>query len=75
VFLDRQTPGLSGEEVPRAIRDRGREDDSRVVHLMALVPDPDVLEVGVGRYVSDPVARMDLRTVVERPLARSTSGQ
>lgn len=75
VFLDRQTPGLSGEEVPRAIRDRDREDDSRVVHIMALIPDPDVLEVGMGRYVSDPVARTDLRTVVERPLARSTSGQ
>ncbi|WP_251344621.1 response regulator [Haloplanus halophilus] len=69
VLLDRRMPGLSGDEVLEAIRDRGY--DCRVVMVTAVNPDFDVLELPFDEYVVKPLDEEAIHDVVERMLART----
>ena len=63
VFLDRQMPDYSGDEVLQRIRDQGL--DCRVVMVTAVDPDFDILEMGFDDYLTKPVMREDLDAAVE----------
>jgi two-component system response regulator AdeR len=69
VFLDRRMPGISGDEVLSELRDRGV--DCRVVMVTAVEPDTDVLQMEFDEYLVKPVESDDLRSAVERMLARN----
>ena len=69
VFLDRRMPGTSGDEVLSELRDRGV--DCRVVMVTAVEPDTDVLQMEFDEYLVKPVESDDLRSAVERMLARN----
>lgn len=64
VFLDRRMPGMSGEAVLDAIRERGY--DCRVVMLTGVEPDSDVVEMGFDGYLVKPVQPADLRDAIDR---------
>lgn len=53
VLLDREMPGLSGDEVAAEIRDR--DIDARIVLLTAVEPDVDIIELGIEDYLTKPV--------------------
>ncbi|MFT4921679.1 MAG: DNA-binding response OmpR family regulator [Haloarculaceae archaeon] len=63
VFLDRQMPDLSGDEVLDRIRARGL--DCRVVMVTAVDPDFDIVEMPFDDYLTKPVMREDLTNAVE----------
>lgn len=67
VLLDRRLPGLSGDEVLAAVRDR--EMGVRVAMLTAIDTDYDIIEMEFDDYVTKPVLRDELRELVERLLA------
>lgn len=58
VFLDRNLPGVSGDEVLGRIRDA--DFDCRVVMVTAIEPDFDILELGFDAYLTKPVTQEDL---------------
>lgn len=66
VLLDRRMPGLSGDEVLRAIRQEGY--DCRVAMVTAVTPDVDILEMGFDDYLVKPVDKTTLNELVERLL-------
>jgi DNA-binding response OmpR family regulator len=68
VFLDRQMPTFSGDEVLAEIRDRGI--DARVVMVTAVDPDFDIVEMGFDDYLTKPVMREDLDQAVATMLER-----
>lgn len=68
VLLDRQMPGVTGDDVLAAIDDRGL--DCRVVMVTAVRPDFDVVELPFDDYVVKPVGREDLLETVDEMLAR-----
>ncbi|WP_338741046.1 response regulator [Haloplanus salilacus] len=68
VLLDRRMPDLSGDEVLERLRDQG--SDCQVVMVTAVDPDFDILEMGFDGYVTKPVDRDQLQSVVERMLTR-----
>ena len=70
VLLDRRMPGLSGDEVLDAIRERGL--DVRVAMVTAVDPDFDIIEMPFDDYVIKPVSREDLFETIERLLTCST---
>jgi DNA-binding response OmpR family regulator len=63
VFLDRQMPDYSGDEVLERIRDQGL--DCRVVMVTAVDPDFDIVDMGFDDYLTKPVMREDLADAVE----------
>lgn len=63
VFLDRQMPGLSGDEVLDRVAERGL--DCRVVMVTAVDPDFDIVDMPFDDYMTKPVSREDLVTLVE----------
>lgn len=67
VFLDRRMPGISGDEVLRAIRDRGL--DVRVVMVTAVDADFDILSMPCDGYLRKPVDGTELHETVEQQLA------
>ncbi|ESP89177.1 response regulator transcription factor [Candidatus Halobonum tyrrellensis] len=67
VLLDRRMPGLSGDEVLVAVRDRGI--DCRVAMVTAVEPDFDIVAMGFDDYLVKPVTREALADTVEN-LAR-----
>jgi DNA-binding response OmpR family regulator len=69
ILLDRRMPGLSGDEVLTAVRDRGI--DCRVAMVTAVEPDFDILEMGFDDYLVKPVTSDTLRETVEGLLRRS----
>ena len=69
VLLDRRMPGISGDEVLEAIRDRGL--DCRVAMVTAVDPDFDIIEMPFDEYVIKPVSRDDLFATIERLLRTS----
>ena len=73
VFLDRQMPDHSGDEVLERIRDRGL--DCRVVMVTAVDPDFDILEMGFDDYLTKPVMREDLDDAVETMTERQDYDQ
>ncbi len=70
VFLDRQMPGLSGDEVLDAIEERGL--DCRVVMVTAVDPGFDIVEMPFDDYLTKPVTREKLTGTVEEMLTRDT---
>ncbi|RLM70926.1 response regulator [Halorubrum sp. Atlit-8R] len=68
ILLDRRMPGLSGDEVLTAVRDRGI--DCRVAMVTAVEPDFDILEMGFDDYLVKPVTSDTLREIVEGLLRR-----
>ena len=63
VFLDRQMPDYSGDEVLETIRDRGL--DCRVVMVTAVDPDFDIVSMEFDDYLTKPVMRDDLTEAVD----------
>jgi CheY-like chemotaxis protein len=68
VFLDRQMPEMTGDEVLDVIDDRGL--DCRVVMVTAIDPDFDIIEMPFDDYLTKPVSRADLLETVDSMLAR-----
>ena len=69
ILLDRRMPGMSGDEVLVAVRDRGI--DARVAMVTAVEPDFDIVEMGFDDYLVKPVTRESLADTVESLLRRS----
>jgi two-component system response regulator AdeR len=69
ILLDRRMPGLSGDEVLVAVRDRGV--NARVAMVTAVEPDFDIVEMGFDDYLVKPVTRESLTDTVESLLRRS----
>jgi DNA-binding response OmpR family regulator len=70
VLLDRRMPGISGDRVLTAIRER--ELDCRVAMVTAVEPDFDIVEMGFDDYLVKPVSRDELLDTVDQLLLRST---
>lgn len=62
VFLDRQMPDHSGDEVLERIREQGL--DCRVVMVTAVDPDFDIVSMEFDDYLTKPVMREDLDEAV-----------
>lgn len=69
ILLDRRMPGLSGDEVLDAVRERGI--DCQVAMVTAVEPDFDILSMGFDDYLVKPVARDDLLQTVSNLELRS----
>ncbi|GCF14829.1 DNA-binding protein [Haloarcula mannanilytica] len=70
VFLDRQMPDMSGDEVLDTIAERGI--DPAVVMVTAVDPDFDIVEMPFDEYLTKPVTREDLLETVSEMLVRTT---
>ncbi len=68
VFLDRQMPGVSGDDVLDGIRER--DLDCRIVMVTAVDPGFDIVEMPFDDYLTKPVTRADLYETVEEMLVR-----
>ena len=69
VLLDRLMPGMSGDEVLEAVRERSA--DCKVAMVTAVEPDFDVITMGFDDYLIKPVERETLLETIERLLSRS----
>ena len=69
VLLDRRMPDLSGDEVLKQIREH--HTNCGVAMVTAVDPNFDILELGFDAYLTKPVDRAELNTVVDRLLRRS----
>ncbi|PSP92465.1 DNA-binding protein [Halobacteriales archaeon QS_1_68_44] len=69
VLLDRLMPGMSGDEVLEAIRERSA--NCKVMMVTAVEPDFDVIRMGFDDYLTKPVERDTLFETIERLLSRS----
>jgi len=69
VLLDRRLPGISGHEVLNQAR--ASDEDYQVAMVTAVEPDVDVLEMGFDDYVSKPIERDELRSLVASLAARN----
>ena len=67
VFLDRRMPSVSGDEVLKAIRDRGI--DCSVAMVTGVEPDFDIIEMGFDNYLTKPISREELHSTVESLLS------
>ena len=70
VFLDRQMPEMTGDEVLDHLRER--ELDCRVVMVTAVDPDFDIVDMPFDDYLTKPVMMDDLREATERMRTRET---
>lgn len=70
VFLDRQMPGISGDEVLDKIDERGLS--CRVVMVTAVDPDFDIVSMSFDDYLTKPVTREDLIGAVDEMLNRDS---
>lgn len=68
LFLDRQMPGTTGDEVLDRIDDG--DVDCRVVMVTAVDPDFDIVSMPFDDYLTKPVTRTDLETSVSEMLRR-----
>jgi PAS domain S-box-containing protein len=66
LLLDRDMPGMSGEELAGAVLER--DLDPGIVMITATDPDLDILELGVDDYITKPVEQEELRACVEEVL-------
>jgi CheY-like chemotaxis protein len=64
VLLDRHMPGLSGDDVLDALRDR--DVRTRVVMVTAIDPGLDILDLPFDDYLCKPVKRADIRAAVDQ---------
>jgi DNA-binding response OmpR family regulator len=70
VFLDRQMPGMSGDDVLTHIEERGL--DCRVVMVTAIDPDFDIIEMPFDDYLTKPVDGSTLLEMVDSMLTRDS---
>jgi len=70
VFLDRQMPGMSGDDVLDTIGERGL--DCRVAMVTAVDPDFDIVEMPFDDYLTKPVTRKDLLEMVTEMQSRDS---
>ena len=70
MLLDRRMPGLSGDEVLDAARERGI--DCPVSMVTAVEPDFDIIDMGFDTYLVKPVTRDTLTETVEDLLSRNS---
>ena len=70
VFLDRQMPEMSGDEVLDTIDDRGI--DCRVVMVTAVDPDFDIIDMPFDDYLTKPVNSSELLDTAESMLTRDS---
>jgi len=70
VFLDRQMPVMSGDEVLAAIEERGI--DCRVVMVTAVDPDFDIIDMPFDDYITKPVTGSELLETAESMLTRDS---
>jgi len=70
VFLDRQMPKMTGDEVLERIRERGLE--CRVVMVTAVDPDFDIVDMPFDDYLTKPVMLAELQDAVDRMLTRES---
>lgn len=70
VFLDRQMPGVSGDQVLEEIDERGI--DCRVVMVTAVDPDFDIVEMPFDDYLTKPVTREELLDTVDEMQSRES---
>jgi DNA-binding response OmpR family regulator len=68
IVLDRRMPGISGDEVLSAVRERGI--DCRVAMVTAVEPDFDILKMGFDDYLVKPVNSDTLKEMVVGLLQR-----
>jgi DNA-binding response OmpR family regulator len=68
ILLDRRMPGLSGDEVLSAVRERGI--NCRVAMVTAVEPDFDILKMGFDDYLVKPVTSDTLKETVVGLLRR-----
>jgi CheY-like chemotaxis protein len=69
VLLDRLMPGVSGEEILGAIRER--DVDCQVAMATAVEPDEDIAEMPFDAYVTKALERDSVRETIQRLLDRS----
>jgi DNA-binding response OmpR family regulator len=69
VILDRLMPGMSGDEVLEAIRNRS--GDVKVAMVTAVEPDFEVITMGFDDYLTKPVQREGLLETISRLLSRT----
>jgi len=69
VFLDRQMPSMTGDEVLDTIDERGL--DCWVVMVTAIDPDFDIVDMPFDDYLTKPVGREQLSAAIEEMLARN----
>lgn len=68
VLLDRRMPGLSGDQVLEVIEER--ELPCYVALVTAVDPEFDIIDKRFDLYLTKPVSKLELRTAVERLIAR-----
>ncbi|PSP81668.1 DNA-binding protein [Halobacteriales archaeon QS_4_69_225] len=68
-LLDRLMPGMSGDEVLEAIRER--DTDCKVTMVTAVEPDFDVITMGFDDYLTKPVEQETLLETIDRLLSRT----
>jgi DNA-binding response OmpR family regulator len=68
VFLDRQMPEMTGDEVLDELRER--EVGARVVMVTAVDPDFDIVEMPFDDYLTKPVMMDDLFDIADKMLSR-----
>jgi DNA-binding HxlR family transcriptional regulator/DNA-binding response OmpR family regulator len=69
VVLDRRMPGLTGDEVLDWIR--SQRYDARVVMATAEDPEVEILEMGFDEYLTKPVLKDELQSVVATLIERA----
>jgi len=69
VILDRLMPGMSGDEVLEAIRNRS--GDVKVAMVTAVEPDFEVITMGFDDYLTKPIQREGLLETISRLLSRT----
>ncbi len=70
ILLERRMPGLSGDEVLQAVRERGI--DCPVSMVTAVEPDFDIIEMGFDTYLVKPVTKETLIETVKDLLERNS---
>ena len=68
-LLDRLMPGMSGDEVLEAVRER--DTDCKVTMVTAVEPDFDVITMGFDDYLTKPVEQETLLETIDRLLSRT----
>jgi DNA-binding response OmpR family regulator len=68
IFLDRQMPKMTGDEVLNRVRESGVR--CRVVMVTAVDPDFDIVDMDFDDYLTKPVMLDELQDAVERMLSR-----
>ena len=69
VFLDRRMPGMAGDEVLEAFR--ARDYDPQVAMLTAVDPAADIVDLPFDDYLTKPVSRTELESVIDVLLQRA----